>query len=437
MKVKLLIIFVLLSGNLLAQTDTCLVNSKIGISFPPVSNQDQREFAKKHLDSLNISRIRIAEDWSFREPTKGSYNWGPLDERISWAMNNQYEILLTIQSKGAPWACAQENDKSCVFNNNNEFKNYLDTLLKRYPNQINKIQFGNEWQSDFWYIGNAKEFINTHNVLYNAVQEHSSSTEVVLGGFTTSSLRYLAGCNGYIDSFVEDDATVIDSTFLKENCTGPEIVAVKQRIDSVLSQAQYDIIDIHLYDDVELWPALYANFTDTITKPIIVSEFGGPNLNVEPNTEAYQAAQLYRYIKVLDSLEIPEIYYFKLVEGTANNAHASSGLIEDTTLQIKEAYGIIKSFQACVLSKLEKKIEAPLHIFPNPGENEITIEYADILNETMTIIIHDLQGRIIIKKRYDTASTITLSTQEMKKGWYLVTITADENIVGRARLMIK
>jgi len=125
--------------------------------------------------------------------------------------------------------------------------------------------------------------------LYNSVQEFSPTTEVVLGGFTTSSLRYLAYCNGYINHFIEDDGTIIDSTLIDDICNADFLIAGRERIDSVLANALYDIIDLHFYDDYEIWPELFANFTDTISTPILVSEFGGPNMNVEPYSEEYQA----------------------------------------------------------------------------------------------------------------------------------------------------
>jgi hypothetical protein len=60
---------------------------------------------------------------------QGQFNWAPLDDRINWAYNNGYDILLTIQSNGPDWACSGvQNDRSCVFDNN-YFKIYIDALL--------------------------------------------------------------------------------------------------------------------------------------------------------------------------------------------------------------------------------------------------------------------------------------------------------------------
>jgi hypothetical protein len=425
------------SANLSAQSDTCLINSEIGISFPPVADSFQRDFAKTHLDSLGIKKIRFAENWSFREPTPGNYNWSPLDDRISWAIANDYEVLLTIQSNGPAWACGLQNPQSCVFNDNNEFKTYIDSLLLRYPNQIDKIQFGNEWQSDFWYVGNAQEFVDANNILYNSVQTNSPTTKVVLGGFTTISLRFLAGCNGYVDSFYDDDAVFYDSTFLADNCLTTAIVEVANRIDSVLKYAQYDIIDLHLYDDSEQWDEYYSNFSDTISKPIIVSEFGGPNMNLEPYSEAYQAERLYQYIKKLDSIGISEIYYFKLVEGTANPAHSTSGLIEDTTLLPKPAYSIIKSFIECTSLGFEYNIGKEIKFYPNPAKNWISLEFDNPFNTSVELQIFSSNGQLVFDKNQINENYFFLKTDNFSSGWYFIQIKSSTEIIGNGKLLIQ
>jgi len=408
-----------------AQNDTCLAHSELGISFPPVADAVQRDFAQLHLDALDIQRIRFGEDWALREPSPGNYNWGPLDQRIAWATQNQYPILLTIQSRGPAWACGQSNPQSCVVDNM-AFRAYMDALLMRYPNQIDKIQFGNEWQTTFWYVGNAQEFIASNHVVYDAVQAHSPTTQVVLGGFTTSSLRYMAACNGYVNGFYEDDGSFLDSSFLATACTSAPILAVKARIDSILSQAKYDVLDLHLYDDVEQWDEYYANFTDTITKPIIVSEFGGPNMNVEPYTPTYQAHRVYEYIRKLDSLEIPEIYFFKLVEGTANSAHITSGLIDDTTLTLKPAYGVVEAFENCTAIGVEEKWKGQLQLFPNPAREQCTVDLGNVSPGVKSLRIYNEMGQLIFQRDRLLGTEFTFSTRTFPSGLYYLVVGKDE-----------
>ncbi len=418
-----------------AQSDTCL-QMELGISFPPVSDDTQRDFTAGKLDDLGVKKIRFGEDWALREPVKGDFNWAPLDARIKWATDNGYEILLTIQSNGPDWACTTEqNDVSCVFANTADFQFYIDTLMKRYAGKIDKIQFGNEWQSDYWYIGDAAEFIEANNILYNSVKTYSPSTTVVLGGFTTISLRYLAACNGYVSSFYDGEGNFYDAQYLAEACQSQQLYDSKQRIDSVLKYAKYDMLDIHLYDDVEQWDEYYANFTDTISKPVIVSEFGGPNLNYEPYTDEYQAQRLYQYIKKLDSLGIPEAYFFKLVDGADNPAHAKSGLVYDTDFSPKPSYYVFKSMVACEPVFFEKP---KLVFLPNPMDDYTLMQIENVVQGSVkSIFIYRSDGRLVRYTKNVTADYYRIERQGLASGVYFVVVKDGNGTVAKGKLVVK
>lgn len=425
-----------------AQNDTCLTTLTPGISFPPVADATQRDFTRDKLDDLGVKKIRFAEDWALREPEEGNYHWQALDDRLTWAYDHGYEVMLTIQSHGPDWACDStlQSDVSCVFKDTSLFRIYIDTLLKRYGNRISKIQFGNEWQSDNWYPGSAGDFIATNNVLYDAVRSHAPQVKVVLGGFTTISLRFLAGCQGYVDSFYDGEGHFYDSAYLADNCTSDKFLASHHRIDSVLRYACYDMLDIHLYDDVEQWDEYYACFTDTLTRPVIVSEFGGPNMNYEPYTDEYQAMRLYQYLRKLDSLGIAEAYFFKLVEGTDNPAHSTSALIYDTTYQEKPAYAIFKAFSTCLSAVPQHTAfsAGKISFFPNPMQGETRITLEGLPGHTLkTLILSAVDGRRLRVVRGLTGTSCLLQWHDLPPGIYLVTVTDNEGNRVSGRLAVQ
>jgi hypothetical protein len=319
-------------------------NLELGISFPPVEKESDRKKGAKFLDELKVKKIRFGEEWKFREEEEGKFNWSPLDDRLNWANDNNFEVLLTIQSNAPSWACISEsNDNSCVFDNV-AFKHYIETLVQRYDGKISKIQFGNEWQSDFWYVGNAQEFTAASNIVYEAIQSYSPSTEFVLGGFTAISLRFMAGCEGLVTEFYNDEGEYFDTEYLESNCGSSEIVDVLEKVDYVLNNAKYDLLDLHFYDDVENWKVYFDYFKTLTSKPIIVTEFGGPNLNYEDDSQDSQAERLYKYIEVLNTLDISEAYYFKLIEGSKNDVHDKSGLMKPLFKRKKKNFYVFKKF---------------------------------------------------------------------------------------------
>jgi hypothetical protein len=315
----------------------------LGLSFPPVSSIEQLEFTKSALEDLQINRLRFAEDWTRRARTPDTFSWEPLDTRMQWAEDNKLEVFLTIQSNGPEWQCAAKNDKSCVFSDTIAFKKYVEALLQRYPNQIEKIQFGNEWQTTHWYAGTAEQFVIAANIVYDAVQQHSSRTVVVLGGFTTSSLRFLSACSGKTDKILMDDGTYITGKDITSVCASDTYKQGLRRIETVLEYTKYDEVDIHLYDDPEQWPAYHQVITTLTDKPILVSEFGGPHSLSEPTNATYQADRLQEYLTTLDALNITEAYYFKLIEGTNNPIHQNSGLYTPK-LEKKPSYDVLRQY---------------------------------------------------------------------------------------------
>ena len=107
-----------------------------GLSYPGVTETEDREFTRSNLQALSLSRVRFDEGWKYRESIEGEFNWAPLDGRIQWLADNKISVLLTIQSNGPGWACEAElsNERTCVFSDADKFENYITALLQRYPN---------------------------------------------------------------------------------------------------------------------------------------------------------------------------------------------------------------------------------------------------------------------------------------------------------------
>ncbi|MBI9109373.1 MAG: hypothetical protein JEZ04_21690 [Spirochaetales bacterium] len=305
-----------------------------GMSFPPFTNSQQMDFTIDKLKNLAIDRIRIGIDWRSREPEKGNFYWEPMDLRMNTARENNISVFLTIISLGPKWACLPSGSDGACLLDENALKTFIEEILIRYEN-IDKIQFGNEWESGIedgiCYIDrySVEKFVVYTNILYDAVQRLSPDTEVVLGGLTRTYpiAEYYSEEGSYPDFTgirlsngvtVENLKVKIDKIKEDYNSSGS-----KQNIEWVFQNANYDIIDIHLYDDPENWPEYLTVIPKG--KPVLVSEFGGPNSEFEDTSPDYQAERMEFYINAIEQLPITEAYYFKLVESDTSY-HKDSGL---------------------------------------------------------------------------------------------------------------
>jgi len=332
--------------------DVSLHNLTLGLSFPPVSDAESRAFTSVHLEELDVHLIRFAENWAYREPRQGEYRWTALDERMAWVAENDVSLLLTIQSNGPSWVCDPEqmNERSCVYRDAGAFERYVSELLRRYPGEIARLQFGNEWASRYGYAGSAEDFVHFHNILFDCVQALSPETEVVLGGFASGVLTGWAFCAGGIDSIHVDGGALLTASDRGEACGREEVLDMQARIRYVLENANYDWVDLHFYDNVEVWPEIMEAFMEELPDgiPVLASEFGGPNLVWEqPYSDTFQAERLVEYIRTLNEMGIPEAYYFKLVQGgDSSPPHMESGLFELVFGRPvkKPAYAVFQAF---------------------------------------------------------------------------------------------
>ncbi len=322
----------------------------VGISFPPVKTERELEFTFSKFKDLGINKVRFETKWAFREPKKGEFNWSPLDRRIDFFNKVGISMFLTVDATGPDWACKENNEKTCTYKDLDDFRNFVGELSKRYSNKIDKIQFGNEWDNVF--VGTKEEFVEYSNIFYKEFKKNSPETKVVLGGLTRSSFLYEDIClnNKKLNFSNLDIVNDLSDKELFDQVKNEICVERKEKMERtykdvlyVLKNIKYDLVDLHLYDDAENWNLAVENLIKKINKPLIVSEFGGPNPEFEKYSDEYQVERVKKYIEVVKSLPIEEAYYFKLLD-SANSYHDKSGLIKEGGKKHKPAYDIFKKF---------------------------------------------------------------------------------------------
>lgn len=324
---------------LVGQDYTFHLAAKMGFSFPPVADSGQRTLTMNELNNLNVKKVRFAENWKVREKTKGAMDWAPLDERVDFFSRNGISVLLTVQSDGPDWAVSQSDKDSAVFLNDTDFSNYTVALVGRCAGKIDKIQFGNEWNSSYGYIGSKEQYTHFQTRFYTNVKSVAPGLPVVLGGISSGGLNILAYSMGLISVITDNHGVAYDGDDRGTVTNDAQVKEVLERLYYVLTNASYDIIDLHMYDDCENWP-VYLNMIRSMCpgKDIILSEFGGPSPD-DLYTDYYQAQRLYDYMRTLDTMSFNEAYYFKLVE-SSDSVHSRSGLLREFLCIRKPAYDV-------------------------------------------------------------------------------------------------
>ena len=322
----------------------------LGIAFPPFANQEQIDFSLQHLKALNVTKIRLGETWALREPTKGNFNWGPLDQRVQAVIDNSLSLLLTIHVGAPNWACSEiKNDYTCVPKNKQDFRNYIRELVQRYSNKIDKIMFENEFESH--WAGSKEDLVTFANILYEEVKKYSPETKVVMTSFTRGLLNNMLTCQDGLPHVRLNSLEQFSQDQIQDYCHGQFL---KDLSDAkyIFKNIQYDHAALHLYDEVDKWDDYLNKFKTLTSKPVLITEMGGPNLIVEscqncphPYTDQYQSDQLKKYFEKLEAMDVKEVYYFKLVEGGQETTvqHQKSGLITKD-LKTKPAYDTFKNY---------------------------------------------------------------------------------------------
>jgi hypothetical protein len=332
-------------------------NTEIGISFPELQDERGREITAEHLHELGVKTIRFDAPWHLREPERDTYNWSPMDRRMSFLEELGIRAILTFPADAPDWIREGLPDKQknprCVALDEagrEEFAQYVGDFLTRYrsqtPGVIAYVQFGNEWASDYNYVGSGEEFAATQRVFYQTVKSVMPDTPVVLGGFSVGQVGGMALIDGGVDWIWDDDGTKLTVN----DFTDDEIRAFEDRIAAVLYDGHYDWIDFHLYDQYADWSAYFTalkrRVPDWFDGKYVVTEFGGPHPVAEKNLgDDCHAERVEAYIRSVDALpEIELALHFRLVQ-SPDALHSESGLMRRRLFQVRTlpAYEVFRA----------------------------------------------------------------------------------------------
>ena len=324
----------------------CLRNFSlpIGMSYPTVSYA----FLYGSIEAMNdigTNLTRIGIDWAAVEDTDDNFDWDFYDNIINNFTINNISVLGTFGPNASAWACSDNssyrNDHSCLWKNVSEYREFLDEFFTRYSGNFSVVQFANEWTLSDNYVGDKYNYTESLNELYNSVKNNSPTTEVSVGGIVRENMGYMLWCE---DGSTEPYFGVTTQAARDVICNSQEYNRRKSLFFYVLDNASYDLVDIHYYDDPEYWGDYNAKLDELVSVPIIVSEFGGPDEDLEPYSESYQFNKTKHYIDALQSMNIRDALFFKLVETSTVNHPKAGVLTQYPELREKPVYYLLKEY---------------------------------------------------------------------------------------------
>ncbi len=338
--------------------DYTLDSLEIGIAFPSVRTPSELSETITAMTDLGTDWARIGFDWSFREPSEDTYSWDALANRLNAFADAGIKVLLTVETHSWPdWLPVDaEHDDSVTLA---QFRELMADFLTAYGDKVARIQLGNEWnwEIDDYLNGSEEAFISYTNILSEEVTNYrtansSSTPTLVLGSF--SARHMLAYDQGLATEVTIEGQSVFEDQ-VAEYAALPASERMTVRVENILSNTNVEMLDIHFYDDNDDWSKHMQAFRTAAQNsgldysiPVIVSEFGGPwpeRLYDELGrpSEYDLASRLPGYMHTLDSLDVEEVYFFKLKEGSTDIQHPDSYLL-DSSGNKAFAYGVIKRF---------------------------------------------------------------------------------------------
>lgn len=92
----------------------------------------------------------------------------------------------------------------------------------------------------------------------------------------------------------------------------------------------------------------------------------------------------------------------------------------------KNGYTIRQGFQqpphSFKIGSLNKESDLKATIFPNPFHQSIYIAFIDLIENDVSVILHDISGRLVLKETFAASQLITLPLEGIAIGDYILNI---------------
>lgn len=217
-----------------------------------MSNTAERTFTLRALDDLGLRHIRISENWRRRPLHPAPEDFAPLKRRLSALRAGGLKVLLTIENDGPDAACGARHAHGCYLRADAPLEGFITALLAAVGDDIEAIQFSNEWDGP--YRARADEFLALHARAARTIRATRPGLPLVMGGITGNAPYAVSLCTAGATPTRAGGVSWAQAV-AKFCARTDEIAARCALVDHVLRRADFDVLDLHLYDAEALWPA--------------------------------------------------------------------------------------------------------------------------------------------------------------------------------------
>jgi hypothetical protein len=151
--------------------------------------------------------------WSSIEPSRGSYNWGQLDQIVNFVQGKGANVLFTF-GRTPRWASSNPNSYVCGGGpgqcyapySMTDWSNFVWALTSRYKYRIRYYELWNEPNASNWWSGSTSQMVQMASIAYHVIKQQDPGAVVLSpapqGAYAWQWMGYFLAAGGgkYFDA---------------------------------------------------------------------------------------------------------------------------------------------------------------------------------------------------------------------------------------------
>lgn len=380
------------------------------------------------LDSANVRWFRINLPWMDAEPTKGQWNWGDWEKRLSILRSYNINILCLLYKIPA-WASSAPAGTDPLLvpyyvpKDTLDWITYVDSVVNKFKGYISHWEIWNEPDGGFLRVpvtGTKHiRYVELLRSAYRKIKQRDSLAKVVFAGLTSG-----------IGEFPK-------SLFL----------------DSVMTRGAadyFDIMNVHFYRYEDTPVQKVKSVLDQYGKSALVwvTETNNWRSLLPNNTEQRAADSLSSWLDYLRSLGPEKIFWFSLTNfyGWGSPDSTVWGLFNKPSYTPTSVYSAYKNYISKITGIEQQETLLPSQFilyqnYPNPFNPTTTIRFYIPRHSHVTLKVFDVLGRevatLIDGELNAGEHSVVFDAKDLSSGIYFIRLKTGEHTQTNKAIVVK